>query len=140
MEHKDRSNFMRIRDAIAAVAAIALLYAILSLAGIGCPIKYCTGVSCPGCGMTRAWHAVLHLNFKEAFAFHPLWILPVPLALLIIFRRKINPKVFRISMIVIIAMFFVVYGIRMADPSNEVVVFRPKKGLIGRLISKITGH
>ena len=140
MEHKDRPNFKRIRDAIAAIAAIALLYAFFSLSGIGCPIKFTTGVSCPGCGMTRAWHAVLHLNFKKATEFHPLWFLPVPGVLLFIFRSRINPKVFRISLAVIIVLFLLVYGIRLADSANEVVVFRPKNGLLGKLILKITGH
>ena len=140
MERKEQPRFKHIRNAIAAIATIALLYAFFSLVGIGCPIKYTTGVSCPGCGMTRAWHAVLHLDFKKATEFHPLWFLPVPGALLLIFRKKINPKVFRISLLVIAVLFFVVYGIRMADPSNEIVVFRPKKGLIGRLVLKLTGH
>ena len=32
---------------------------LLYVTGIGCPIKFWTGVSCPGCGMTRAWLAAL---------------------------------------------------------------------------------
>lgn len=43
-----------------------------------CPFRKLTGVPCPGCGMSRAWLAVLHGNFKEAFHYHPLfWIIPV---------------------------------------------------------------
>ena len=65
------------KDAVC-IALILALYTVLAIAGIGCPIKFMTGISCPGCGMTRAWLSVLHIDFGSAFAFHPLfWILPV---------------------------------------------------------------
>ncbi len=35
-------------------------------------------ISCPGCGMTRAWLCALHLDFAGAFAFHPMfWAVPL---------------------------------------------------------------
>lgn len=44
----------------------------------GCPIRNATGIPCPGCGMSRAWLAVLGLDFPEAFRYHPMfWALPV---------------------------------------------------------------
>ena len=42
---------------------------------IGCPIRYLTGINCPGCGMTRAYIALWHGNFKAALANHPLFML-----------------------------------------------------------------
>ncbi|MBR6791065.1 MAG: DUF2752 domain-containing protein [Oscillospiraceae bacterium] len=61
---------------------LLILAAAVFLLDIGCPIRKLTGFPCPGCGMTRACLAALRLNFAEAFRYHPLWILPVPLFLL----------------------------------------------------------
>ncbi len=42
-----------------------------------CPVKMLTGLDCPGCGSTRALHALLHGRLLEAWQFN-LW-LPVVL-------------------------------------------------------------
>lgn len=44
-----------------------------------CPVKMLTGLDCPGCGSTRALHALLHGRILEAWRFN-LW-LPVVLAM-----------------------------------------------------------
>ena len=38
-----------------------------------CPFKLFLHVECPGCGMTRAIISVLKLDFRQAFAYHPLF-------------------------------------------------------------------
>ena len=43
-----------------------------------CPVNYVTGLNCPGCGSQRAIHELLHLNFKQAFAYNPLLIAAIP--------------------------------------------------------------
>ena len=43
-----------------------------------CPVNYVTGLSCPGCGSQRTIHELLHLNFKEAFAYNPLLVAAIP--------------------------------------------------------------
>lgn len=43
-----------------------------------CSFKHLTGVSCPGCGLTRSFHAGANFYIAEAFAFHllgPLFLL-----------------------------------------------------------------
>jgi len=35
-----------------------------------CAFKHFTGVSCPGCGLTRSFHAGANLHVEQAFAFH----------------------------------------------------------------------
>lgn len=43
-----------------------------------CPIRRLTGLICPGCGMCRAWLAVLRLDFFQAVYYHPMfWSIPV---------------------------------------------------------------
>lgn len=42
-----------------------------------CPVYWLTGIPCPGCGMTRAFEALLHLDIAGAFYYHPLfWTVP----------------------------------------------------------------
>lgn len=47
---------------------------------VTCIFKYVTGISCPACGMTRAFISILHLNFIDAFLLN---ILSIPLFLFI---------------------------------------------------------
>lgn len=46
-----------------------------------CYWKLLTGHDCWGCGMTRAFDALFHLKFKEAFDLNPLIIIAAPLLL-----------------------------------------------------------
>lgn len=87
---------------------LIILVAAVFLLDISCPIRKLTGFPCPGCGMTRAWLAVLKLNFKEAFRFHPLWFLPVPLFVLSVthsdrlFKNKRLDNIFWWSMAAVV--------------------------------------
>ena len=117
------------------VAAIALFYVLLESGGISCPILYLTGVSCAGCGMSRAWLALLRGNFAGAFVFHPLFWLPVPTGALLLFRRKLPTPFFRWGMTAVCALALVVYAVRMLSGTDPVVVFRPWEGLIARILS-----
>lgn len=49
-----------------------------------CPFLMLTGgLRCPGCGSQRAVHALLHLEFKEAFLYNPIVIISIPFLLLL---------------------------------------------------------
>lgn len=37
-----------------------------------CPFALCTGTACPGCGMTRAFTALIRGDLGTAFRYHPL--------------------------------------------------------------------
>lgn len=127
------------RDDLAALAAIALFYAALESMGITCPIRYIAGISCPGCGMSRAWLALLRLDLAGAFAFHPLFWLPPLAAALLLFRRRMPERLFRLGMGGMCILFAVVYFLRLFTPEDTVVVFRPSQGLIGRILSRAAG-
>lgn len=43
-----------------------------------CMIKQLTGLQCPGCGITRATHAVLHGHFAEALSYNLFFIFSIP--------------------------------------------------------------
>ena len=40
---------------------------------VGCPFRFITRIPCPGCGMTTAFISLFHLDFRAAFAYHPLF-------------------------------------------------------------------
>jgi hypothetical protein len=44
-----------------------------------CPYRAVTGLACPGCGLTRCVHALLHGNVSAAFNFNPLVFVALPL-------------------------------------------------------------
>jgi hypothetical protein len=44
----------------------------------GCPFRYFTGFTCPGCGTTRALHQLVHGHLEAAFFLNPLLILALP--------------------------------------------------------------
>ena len=47
-----------------------------------CMFHELTGLHCPGCGSTRAAHALLHGRLLEALRFNPLLVVGLPLAAL----------------------------------------------------------
>jgi hypothetical protein len=40
-----------------------------------CPVRFLTGLPCPGCGLTRSWVYLAHGHWAEAWAAHPFVIL-----------------------------------------------------------------
>lgn len=43
-----------------------------------CPLLLLTGMYCAGCGVLRASHDLVHLDFAGAWQMNPLWVLVVP--------------------------------------------------------------
>ena len=58
-------------------AFFAILYILTRIfASSLCPLKNVFGISCLGCGMTRGFISILHLDFKAAYAYN---VLSIPL-------------------------------------------------------------
>ena len=77
----------------------------------GCPVRFLTGIACPGCGMSRAAMALLRLDFNLAFEMHPLVFL-LPIATLVYFTRKFIPKkalsfIYAFALIMLIAVYII---------------------------------
>ena len=123
---------------ILAGVGILLLYTVFFAVGVGCPIKYISGISCAGCGMTRACISALRLDLSSAFAYHPLWIgLPVVLPLLAFFKIKKMNKAFYSLIFAAAGIMLAVYIYRLVLTDSSVVVFSPRSGAIYRLFEKL---
>lgn len=127
---------MRVKD-LRPLIVIVLFYLVMEALGVTCPILFLTGISCAGCGMSRAWLALLRGDWTGAFVFHPLFWLPVPAAVLLFFQQRVPRRVFRWGMGVVCVLFLVVYFVRLLAMKDPVVVFQPSRGLMGRLVSGV---
>ena len=104
------------------------LLAALAIAGWfwRCPLRM-VGLSCPGCGMTSALLAVLGLDFRTAFYFHPLWPLVVLCAIYLLMRYlgwfRLNETRERKLLVMIVLIFIGVYFYRLLISHSPVVEF-----------------
>ena len=105
----------------------------LYVTGIGCPIKFLTGVSCPGCGMTRAWIAALSGQFDLAMVYHPLfWTIPL-IVVTAMFRERIPRRLYIGMLIVCMVALLAVWVARMFLPDawSAVVGCEQAKNVVG---------
>lgn len=125
------------KELICAVTAVVVLYTAMESIGITCPIKFITGISCAGCGMSRAWMAFLQLDIAKAFAYHPLfWLVPIAVIVLLC-KSKINIKIYKIFMFTMAGAFVIVYLYRMFIGTGDIVVFEPQNNILFRIIRKL---
>jgi hypothetical protein len=112
------------RTAYAAVASLGLLGAVVlyyvepaQAAWLPrCPVHWLTGWHCPGCGSTRAAHALLHGDLRGALAYNALVVGGAPLAAVfwIWGRRRYGPhwaSLVRMRWIVLAIAALVVFGV-----------------------------
>ena len=117
------------------MGAIAFVYFIFHITGIGCPIKFLTGVSCLGCGTTRAWLALFRGDIAGAFRFHPLFWVPIPATAVVILQKKFSKKTYIASIYFCFTLYLVVYVLRMLYSDGSVVSFAPRQGAIYKIIT-----
>lgn len=103
---------------ILAVLAVVGLYAL-----IGCPLRFFTGLPCPGCGMSRAAFSLVQLHFAEAFRWHPLvYVLPLALPFLLAKKGPLAKPAARMgALVAFAALFIAVYLVRFIFVNGGVV-------------------
>ena len=128
-------KFKKYLDALLAILAVVALYLLLDFVGIGCPIRYVTGIPCAGCGMTRAWFSFLKGDIAGAFHYHPLFYFPVVFIVIWILRKneKISSFVYRAILVMGVLIFIAAYMIRLFIP-DAVVEIDIRNGLIGHIL------
>nr|WP_276020532.1 DUF2752 domain-containing protein [Acetivibrio straminisolvens] len=80
-----------------------------------CLFKNFFGLPCPGCGMTRAYLSLLKFDLASAFYYHPLFLLPAILAIIVIFKNnKYFMRLYKNNLLwgCILAVFILVWIVR----------------------------
>jgi len=81
-----------------------------------CVFRFLTGLTCPGCGTTRALHAILHGELETAFMLNPLLLLASPLLVYALMRYSVTvmrggvPRKNAVPAPYLYALFFVLMG------------------------------
>lgn len=103
---------------------------------LGCPIQFFTGISCLGCGMSRAALALLKCDFSLAFEMHPMIFL-MPLTAVVIFFGKKLPKKLTVAFFAVISVLMIITYIYRIATGSDVIHFAPENGFIYRLIKSV---
>lgn len=115
--------------------AFAMLPLLVFYFVFGCPIKFFTGISCLGCGMSRAAISLLSFDVQQAVYYHPLIFLMPVTAVILLLRNRLPKKVCSTIFWVVAVMFVVVYVYRMFFLNSDVVCFAPAEGFIYKFIA-----
>ncbi len=124
---------MKTKDKLIFIFTVAVMIVVSSFFKLGCLIRMFTGFSCPGCGISRAWIAVLHGDIGKAFHYHPLFLTAPFVAGAILFEDRLSKKALKIFWSVVLAAFIACYIIRIVTGS-DVLEFSFRSGIIGRVL------
>lgn len=99
-----------------------------------CPILWLTGISCPGCGITRAMVAVFRLDFAKAWYYNPtiFYLLPAAPVLLMAYLRKAK-KLTEALLWITAGLLIAVYLYRLLVLHSPVLEADPGSGVIAGL-------
>lgn len=91
MTNKNSKNQL-IKKGILQFFVFLFSVAVVYFTGINCIFKKLFGITCPGCGMTRAYLSLFKGDIKSAFEFNPMfWSVPI-LFLAILRNGKITGR------------------------------------------------
>ena len=87
------------------VAIVAIMYVVK----FGCVYQRLFGVTCLGCGMTRAVISAIKLDFVSAYSYHKMfWSLPICALYFFCDGKPFKSKFINIAIIVIIGVGFLI--------------------------------
>lgn len=112
---------------------IPLLFLLfLIYAYTGCPFRFLFGISCPGCGMTRAIISIFKLDFISALYYNAfVFVLPFPV-IAFLMQSKIGIKHFYTITFAFTIGLFIYYLWRISTP-NEIVYIRIYQGSVYKI-------
>ncbi|MBE6913072.1 MAG: DUF2752 domain-containing protein [Ruminococcaceae bacterium] len=134
--NRPNSGKSDLRETMLLIAGIAIYCSCVYFFKWSCPVYYVTGISCPGCGMTRALFALLRLDLSTALYYHPLiffCIVVLPVLLVVHIKRKRFVK--KIITVVFVVVFFATYLYRFLVLKSPVLLFTPENGIFVRLFT-----
>ena len=129
--------FQRFKNLFYILIGLALYCLVISFLHTTCIIKWLTGISCGGCGMSRAFLSLLKGDIYLAFYYHPLFPLVIIYALLYLFKDYINPSLFKLITAIVIIAFVGTYIYRLLDPNCDVVTINLNNSAIFKMIRRL---
>ena len=131
-------NRKKARELLVILCGLAAYCIIATVADLSCIIKTFTGISCPGCGMTRACMALFRLDFAAAWFYHPLvFYLIIAIPFMIVLHLKDKDRLCKRILFFSAVLMLAVYLYRMIVAQSPVLVIEPEKGILGRLFLRI---
>ena len=105
-----------------AVGVTVIIFAVMIAWGLPCPIKCVTGISCAGCGMTRAVLSAIGGDFSGAFYYHPLWFsLPIVAVMLSVAKIIKKDRLFDVTLWGFAIAMLALWIVRLIDRNCTVV-------------------
>ena len=102
---------------------------LLHVTGIGCPIRFFTGIPCAGCGMCRALLGLSRGNVPEAVSYHPLsLIMPAAFAVWF-FRGRLSVRTRSRLLVLAVLLFGFTYFFRILH-GDPVLTIDPAGGFL----------
>ena len=129
-----KEKLWRYQDVVIAIAVLAVYLGVSFFVPLRCPIQWLTGISCPGCGITRALSAVCRLDFATAWYYNPVifYLLPAAPVLLLAYFRKAK-KLMDVLLWVTAGLLIGVYLYRLLVLHSPVVNVDASEGWIFQL-------
>ncbi len=122
---------IKYKDSLMLLGGLGLYCIIALVLNLQCPIRALTGVSCPGCGMTRAVMSLVRLDFKDALYYHPMVFAVIPVAaVLALLNLKQKESLRKLFIIAVCLLLVAVYLYRFIVLKSPVLVFSPQSGAI----------
>lgn len=116
--------------------AVLVVYLLFAFAlKLPCPIKHLSGISCAGCGMSRAIVSALSFDFGEAFRYHPLWIIVPPSAVALTVLGANNKKRATMILLFCLAALFLITWIARLATGDEIVKIDLAEGAVAKIFS-----
>lgn len=101
-----------------------------------CPFKYIFGMSCPICGLTRAFYYALQLNFKLSFHYHLFWpVILIGIIIHVLYELQIikSNKKQMFIVLYIFAISNLIYFLYRFISGSEIVYFNFSESLLYRV-------
>ena len=97
-----------LKDKLLTCAIAGVLILLLYFLDIPCIFKKFLHIPCPGCGMTRAYIRLMHLDIKGAFSYHPLfWTVPMGLLFYLYDGNVFKAKWLNNTLIILLTVAFI---------------------------------
>ena len=129
-----RKEWLRKHQDLILVPAVLIVYVGASfILPMKCPILWLTGISCPGCGITRALISLCRLDFATAWQYNPMiyYLIPLMPTLLVLYLR--NAKKAVETLLAISAALMILVWLCRLLLHCPVLTFAPSQGFIPRL-------